>query len=78
MKKIKKIRSRFLKVECNTCKNEQVVFGCITTPVKCLNCGKLLFVPTGGKAELVKEKDPKTGMSLCNARIIDVLDKNLG
>lgn len=70
---LRKTKSRFLKIQCNICKNEQTVFGCITTPVKCLNCQKELLVPTGGKAALVK--DPKT--KLCNAKIIDILDKNL-
>jgi small subunit ribosomal protein S27e len=43
-------KSRFLKVKCNDCQNEQVIFGCASTPVTCLVCGRTLAEPTGGKA----------------------------
>jgi small subunit ribosomal protein S27e len=43
-------RSRFLKVKCNDCENEQVIFGCASTLVSCLVCGRTLAEPTGGKA----------------------------
>ena len=42
--------SRFLKVKCNGCKNEQVVFGSATSVVPCAVCGMALAEPTGGKA----------------------------
>lgn len=74
---MKRIRSRFLKIQCNKCKSEQVVFGCAKTPVKCLNCGIPLLVPTGGKAELVKTRESKNSAWLCNGKIVDILDKNL-
>lgn len=44
--------SRFLKVKCLDCENEQIIFGNATTEVKCLKCGKLLAKPSGGKAKL--------------------------
>ncbi len=44
--------SRFIKIRCSKCKNEQVVFGKTSTVVKCLVCGKLLLEPTGGKAHV--------------------------
>lgn len=45
-------RSRFLKVKCLDCENEQIIFGRATTEVKCLKCGKVLAKPSGGKAKL--------------------------
>ncbi len=43
-------KSRFLKVKCNDCENEQVIFGSASMPVSCLVCGRTLAEPTGGKA----------------------------
>ncbi len=43
-------KSRFLRVKCNDCQNEQVIFGCASKPVSCLVCGRTLSEPTGGKA----------------------------
>jgi small subunit ribosomal protein S27e len=43
-------KSRFLKVKCNDCENEQVIFGCASTTVSCLVCGRTISEPTGGKA----------------------------
>jgi small subunit ribosomal protein S27e len=45
-------RSRFLKVKCLDCENEQIIFGHATTEVKCLKCGKILAKPSGGRAKL--------------------------
>ncbi len=53
--------SKFIKVRCSKCKNEQVVFGKTSTQVDCLVCGKELATPSGGKS-LVKD------------RILEVLD----
>jgi len=44
--------SRFLKVRCTDCGNEQLVYSHASMPVKCQVCGKTLAVPRGGKAEL--------------------------
>ncbi|MFQ6136277.1 MAG: 30S ribosomal protein S27e [Candidatus Hydrothermarchaeales archaeon] len=46
-------KSRFLKVKCFDCGNEQVIFGSVSTSVKCLVCGKTLAEPTGGKAKIL-------------------------
>jgi small subunit ribosomal protein S27e len=43
-------KSRFLKVKCTDCENEQIIFGSASTPVSCLVCGRTLAEPTGGKA----------------------------
>ncbi|RLE50294.1 MAG: 30S ribosomal protein S27e [Candidatus Methanomethylicota archaeon] len=52
-------KSRFLKVKCPDCGNEQVVFSHATIVVKCLVCGRTLAKPSGGKAiiegEVLKE-----------------------
>ncbi|MBN1323127.1 MAG: 30S ribosomal protein S27e [Methanotrichaceae archaeon] len=44
--------SKFLKVKCNDCENEQIIFGNAATAVKCLVCGRTLAEPTGGKAQI--------------------------
>jgi small subunit ribosomal protein S27e len=59
-----KTRSRFLKVKCNDCGNEQVIFGCAASRIKCIVCEKIIAVPTGGKTSVKTE-------------ILEVLDKNL-
>jgi small subunit ribosomal protein S27e len=44
--------SKFLKVKCPKCKNEQVIFGSASTKVKCLICGESLLNTKGGKSEI--------------------------
>jgi small subunit ribosomal protein S27e len=46
-------RSRFLKVKCVDCGNEQVMFGSAKSVVKCVICGKTLAEPKGGKAKIM-------------------------
>lgn len=48
-------KSRFLRVRCNNCGNEQVIFSHATFPVRCLSCGTQLAYSTGGKAKIVAE-----------------------
>ena len=45
-------KSRFIRVKCLDCENEQIIFGNATTEVKCLKCDKVLAKPSGGKAKL--------------------------
>ena len=45
-------KSKFLRVACRKCKNEQVVFSKAVTLVKCMKCDAELAVPTGGEAEV--------------------------
>jgi len=45
-------RSKFLKVKCEKCKNEQIIFNRCATLVKCLVCDAVLAEPTGGKANI--------------------------
>lgn len=52
MKELKEKESRFVKVVCPQCGNEQVIFGKASTKVQCLICGRLLVEPTGGKVRI--------------------------
>jgi len=54
-------KSKFVKVRCNKCKNEQIIFGKASTTVKCLVCGTELAKPTGGKSQI-------------KARILEILE----
>jgi len=49
---MKKTSSRFIKVRCNDCENEQVLFDKATIPVSCHICGGKLAIPSGGKAKI--------------------------
>ncbi len=53
--------SKFIKLRCPKCKNEQIVFGKPSTSIKCLICGKILVDPSGGKGKI-------------KARILEVLE----
>ena len=44
--------STFIKVRCNKCKNEQVIFSKASQNVHCLVCNELLAKSTGGKAKV--------------------------
>ena len=59
-----KTRSRFLRVKCNDCGNEQVIFGASASDIKCLVCEKPLAKSTGGKTNV-------------KTQITAVLDKDL-
>lgn len=43
----------FVKVQCEKCNNEQVVFDSASSTVKCLICGAELVSVTGGKAKII-------------------------
>jgi len=51
---------RFIKIRCQSCKNEQIIFEGATTKVKCLICDATIAEPQGGKAKVL-------------ARVIEVL-----
>ena len=61
MAKIKEPTSKFIKIRCPKCKNEQIMFGKASTIVACLVCSKVLAEPTGGKSRV-------------KARILEVLE----
>jgi len=58
---IRETKSKFVKLRCNKCKNEQIVFDRPATTVKCLVCEDILLEPTGGKARI-------------KARVLEVLE----
>ncbi|MEM2089594.1 MAG: 30S ribosomal protein S27e [Candidatus Pacearchaeota archaeon] len=45
-------KSKFVRVRCPKCDNEQVIFGKATTIARCLKCKTQLTKPTGGKAKI--------------------------
>ena len=45
-------KSRFLKVKCNNCQNEQIIFGNAASIIDCQVCGTTLAEPTGGKTTI--------------------------
>lgn len=49
---IKEPSSRFIKVRCSKCNNEQIIFGKPSSKVVCLVCNKPLAEPTGGKGQI--------------------------
>ncbi|HDN81392.1 MAG: 30S ribosomal protein S27e [Methanomicrobia archaeon] len=49
---IVKPRSKFIKIKCQDCGNEQVVFNKPATTIRCLVCGKTLVEPRGGLGKL--------------------------
>ena len=55
------VKNRFIKVRCQACKNEQIIFEGSTTKVKCLICNAIIAEPKGGKAQL-------------KARLVEVLN----
>ena len=50
--KVMEPESKFIKLRCPKCKNEQIVFGKSATTVKCLVCEKVIAEPSGGKAKV--------------------------
>jgi len=44
--------SRFVKVRCAKCKNEQIIFNKASKKVNCLVCSENLATPGGGKAKI--------------------------
>lgn len=61
MSDTKEPESKFIKIRCPKCKNEQIIFGKTSSNVKCLVCEKSLAMPTGGKSKI-------------KARILEVLE----
>ena len=61
MTDIREHTSKFIKIRCPKCKNEQIMFGKASSEIICLVCGKVLAEPTGGKSKV-------------KARILEVLE----
>jgi len=47
--------SKFFRIKCKKCKNEQVIFEKPASVVKCLVCEEVLAEPTGGKGRITGE-----------------------
>ena len=47
--------SKFIRVKCQDCGNEQVIFSKASTQVNCLVCGTNMATPQGGKANIKGE-----------------------
>ena len=52
---MKTTESKFIKVRCKDCENEQVLYNKASTVVSCHICGSKLAVPSGGKANIKGE-----------------------
>jgi len=61
MRQLRETASKFVKIRCPKCKNEQIMFGKASSIVKCLVCGKDMAESTGGKSRI-------------KARILEVLE----
>ena len=55
MSKVPYPTTKFLKVKCSSCNNEQIVFDSSKIVVKCNVCGEDLAHPRGGKANILGE-----------------------
>ena len=55
MSKVPYPTTKFLKVKCTSCNNEQIVFDSSKIVVKCNVCGEDLAQPRGGKAKILGE-----------------------
>lgn len=60
-KSLRETNSKFIKIRCPKCKNEQIMFGKASVLVKCLVCDRVLAEPTGGKGKV-------------KARVLEVLE----
>ncbi|MBN1195036.1 MAG: 30S ribosomal protein S27e [Methanomicrobiaceae archaeon] len=49
-------RSKFFRVKCPDCENEQIIFERASTVVDCSVCGHVLSEPRGGNANIKAEK----------------------
>mgnify|MGYP006303457911 FL=1 len=50
-----KTESKFIKVRCKDCENEQILYNKASTTVSCHICGSKLAIPKGGKAKIKGE-----------------------
>jgi len=50
--KLKETKSKFIKVRCPKCKNEQIIFGKVASRIKCLVCENEIAESTGGKTKI--------------------------
>jgi small subunit ribosomal protein S27e len=53
MKTLRLTKSKFLKVKCSKCKNEQIIFEKAASNVTCSVCKEILAKSTGGKSNVI-------------------------
>lgn len=58
---MKETNTKFIKLRCPKCKNEQIMFGKASSDITCLVCSKVLAEPTGGRSRV-------------KARVLEVLN----
>ncbi len=49
---VNKEKAKFIKIKCSKCKHTQVIFGRASNKVKCLECGGIVAIPSGGNAKI--------------------------
>ena len=54
---ISRPQSKFLKIKCTACGNEQTMFDHAKTVIECHVCGEVLANPAGGKAKLTPKAE---------------------
>jgi small subunit ribosomal protein S27e len=52
MKTIRITKSKFVRIKCPKCENEQIIFGKATTIVRCTKCNYILTKPSSSKAKI--------------------------
>lgn len=45
--------SKFLKVSCKECEEENIVYSHASTLIMCKSCGNIIAKPTGSKAQII-------------------------
>ncbi len=50
---IPETKSKFLKVNCKECEEENIVYSHASTPVTCGSCGNIIAKPAGSKAKII-------------------------
>jgi len=53
--------SKFIKIRCTGCNNEQIMFSKASSDINCLVCGEPLAKSTGGKSDI-------------NAKVLEVIN----
>ncbi|MDD9952798.1 MAG: 30S ribosomal protein S27e [Candidatus Woesearchaeota archaeon] len=49
------MESKFIRVRCTSCKNEQVIFGKAASKLNCQVCKEPLAESTGGKTKIIAQ-----------------------
>jgi len=55
------MKSKFIKIRCKKCKNEQIIFEKAATEVNCNECNENISAPNGGKIKI-------------NANVLEIID----